>query len=440
MMGVVALSLLLVPGAPVPPGASGVQAGPPSAKVDTVPLNQFASLIETLANTVRDYSAPDSVTQKEFYAGAIQGLYEAVGQPVPEKVKAAIRAANTQADRLDVLRKARARLGNHPNLAGTRSLFAAMNGFRHATDPICGLAAPRPSDYASIEQDFGVGIELDGVAGTRWAIYQVEYRIATGAIVPVGYFGPLPKPDAVPSPAVFPWRVLRVIPGSPAQKAGVKPGDLITHLDGVEVTAQNMNALFARFAMPRQRFDPRTGQPQAQEWSLSFRRGDEKTLNATLKVDSYSPESAFGVWKRADGKWDCLLDRQTKIGYIRLGSIELGLEKIFAEMMADLDKQGCRGLILDLRWCPGGYVDPGMHIAGQFLPDGCVISKMEFFHPERSGRNGDVLAPPGGGKYATLPLAVIVGHETIGGGESDRLRAPRQQSLCRHRPAHGGPR
>ena len=172
----------------------------------------------------------------------------------------------------------------------------------------------------------------------------------------------------------------------------MKPGDLITHLDGVEVTAQNMNALFARFAMPRQRFDPRTGQPQAQEWSLSFRRGDEKTLNATLKVDSYSPESAFGVWKRADGKWDCLLDRQTKIGYIRLGSIELGLEKIFAEMMADLDKQGCRGLILDLRWCPGGYVDPGMHIAGQFLPDGCVISKMEFFHPERSGRNGDVLA------------------------------------------------
>ena len=67
MMGVVALSLLLVPGAPVPPGASGVQAGPPSAKVDTVPLNQFASLIETLANTVRDYSAPDSVTQKELY-------------------------------------------------------------------------------------------------------------------------------------------------------------------------------------------------------------------------------------------------------------------------------------------------------------------------------------------------------------------------------------
>src|SRR5690242_6578580 len=108
MMGVVALSLLLVPGAPVPPGASGVQAGPPSAKVDTVPLNQFASLIETLANTVRDYSAPDSVTQKELYAGAIQGLYEAVGQPVPEKVKAAIRAANTQADRLEVLRETRA--------------------------------------------------------------------------------------------------------------------------------------------------------------------------------------------------------------------------------------------------------------------------------------------------------------------------------------------
>ena len=132
-------------------------------------------------------------------------------------------------------------MGNHPRLAGTRSLFAAMNGFRYATDPICGLASTRVNSFASIDQDFGVGIELEGVVGTRWLVYQTEHRIATGMVQPMGYFGAPTKPDAVPSPAVFPWRVKRVIPGSPAQKAGVKPDDVITHFNGTEITAENVD-------------------------------------------------------------------------------------------------------------------------------------------------------------------------------------------------------
>ena len=292
-----------------------------------------------------------------------------------------------------------------------------MNGFQHATDPICHLASPRASTYASIDQDFGVGIELEGVVGTPWAIYQIEHRIASGMIAPVGYFGSPPKRDDVPSPAVFPWRVKRVIPGGPAQRAGVKPGDLITRFSDTEVTAENVNRLFALFAMPRQMFDPRTGQPLPQDRSITFRRGDVEPYTVTLKTGVYDPESAFGVFRINEEKWDCMLDRQAKIGYIRLGAIEMGLDGKVAAMMDTLAKQGCRGLILDLRWCPGGYVDPGTQIAGMFLRDGLVISKMVFTHPERSGRGGDTLAPPGGGRYGKLPLVVLVGHETIGGGE-----------------------
>ena len=68
MMGVVALSLLLVPAAPAPPGAlaSGVQAGLAQAKVDTVPLNQFASPSHRHWRIwFRDLLCSDSVTQKE---------------------------------------------------------------------------------------------------------------------------------------------------------------------------------------------------------------------------------------------------------------------------------------------------------------------------------------------------------------------------------------
>ena len=126
----------------------------------------------------------DTVDEKELIEGAIRGLYEEVGLPMPEAVKAAIRGTQTQIDRIAVLNDVRAALGNHPRLAGTQSLFAAINGFKHATDPICGLVSPRVNSntFASIDQDFGVGIELEGVVGTRGRSIRSSTGIATGVI------------------------------------------------------------------------------------------------------------------------------------------------------------------------------------------------------------------------------------------------------------------
>ena len=416
MTGLAVCTLLLLPAAPVPM-TGGPAPAPTNSQVDPAQVTQFATLVENLANLVCDKYVRASLTQKELYSGAIRGLYDAVGQPVPKDVQKAINNANNQLDRIAVLREVRTQLGNHPNLAGARSLFAAMNGFKYATDPTCGLASPRVNQYASIDQDFGIGIELEGVVGTRWAIYQVEHRIAMGLIPPTGYFGKPPKPEEVPSPAAFPWHIQRVIPGSPAQKSGIRPGDIITHVDGVEINAGNVNKMFARFAVPRRTFDQQTGQPSPREVNLTLRRGEDKPFTVTLDGGTYTPESAFGVMRTADDQWDCLLDRKARIGYIRLGPIEQRLDAAVAEMMEDLTRRGCRALILDLRWCPGGYVQECTRIAGLFLPDGAIISKMIFTHPEDSGPGGDILAMHGGGKHTKMPLVVLVGRETMGGGE-----------------------
>jgi C-terminal peptidase prc len=334
---------------------------------------------------------------------------------VPKKVRTGIRNTNNSMDRAELLKEVRIALGDHPRLAGSQSLFAAINGFRHATDPLCGLTAARVNGYASVDQEYGIGLELEGVSGTRWAIYLVEYRIAIGLLKPDAYFGKPHRPDAVPSPAVFPWRVKRVLAGSPAQRAGVKPDDLITHFNGAEITAENVDKLFAELANPRASFDMLTGQQAPVERTLTFRRGEDRTFTASLKSETFDPESAFGVWRTAEDKWDCMLDRKSKIGYIRLGAIETRVDHKVAEMLADLTKQGCRALILDLRWCPGGYVEPGTQIAGMFLPEGSVIYKMDA--SPATGRGGDLLVPPGGGQFARIPLVLLVGNETTGGGE-----------------------
>jgi C-terminal processing protease CtpA/Prc len=416
MTGIVLGALLFVPGGA--PTLSGTIRGAAEEKLDPNQLTQFTQRVETLIIGVADNYVRASITHKELLEGAIRGLYDEVGLPIPEQIKTGIARANTQVDRIAVLRDARNRLGNHPKLAGCRSFVAAVNGFRYATDPNCCLSSARTHNYASIEQDFGVGLELAGVSGTAWLIYQTEYRIATGVIAPAGYFGRVAKPEAVPSPADFPWRIKRVVPGSPAQKAGLKPGDVITHYNGTKITAENVDRLFSLFAVPRQTFDPRTGQLVQQEFLLTIGHGDEKPVPLTLKTRVYAPETAFGVWRGAEDRWDCMLDRQYKIGYIRLGAIESGLDIRVGEMLADLTRQGCRSLILDLRWCPGGYVDPGTRIAGHFLPDRTVISKMEYTHPDRvAAQSGPVYVPPGSGKYTEIPLVLLVGPETVGGGE-----------------------
>jgi carboxyl-terminal processing protease len=276
--------------------------------------------------------------------------------------------------------------------------------------------------FVSVEQDFGIGIELTGASGQRWSVYRLERGMATGTITAQGVFGPVRRADDVPSPATFPWRVKRVIPGSPAQRAGVKPGDRITHLDGTEVTAGAANKLFAQFAYPPGGgIDPMTGQQLPVKRTLTFRRAaTADPISLPLISRAYTPETVFGVLRTAPDKWDCMLDRKHKIGYVRVGPIENGADTRMGELLDDLNRQGCRGLILDLRWCPGGYVNEGTRIAAMFLKENAIVAEV------RARRGPNTPAPvadfyrataPYAGKFAGTPVVVLVGAETTGGGE-----------------------
>ncbi len=403
--------LLLVPSAPAPGG--GPPRPPASATYPRADALDFAHAVVTLASQVEEnYAQPVDTTA--LVDGAVSGLYEACGRPVPDDVRQAVGRAGGAAGLGEVLADARTRLGNDPALAGPRALFAAAAGFRHATDPHCGLYARRVTAYASVDMDCGIGMELAGAGGARWLIYQIEAREAAER--------PAAR-RAVAPPATLPWTIKRVIPGSPAQRAGFRPGDVVTHYHGTEVLPATAAALFRDLAneslgLPEAAIPGLP--PEKKERAFRLRRpGSPDPIEATIRWEPYAPETVFGVYRETGGGWDYMLDKDARIGYVRVGSIEVRADERVAEAIQQLQDRGCRGLILDMRWCPGGYVDPGVRVAGLFLPTNALITKVSYRNPDRVIGAPEQRAPPrpDGVAFLREPLIVLVGPETSGGGE-----------------------
>ncbi len=119
MTGLVLCTVLLAPATPVP---LGPVPAPANSKVDKNQANQFASLVDNFGQNVRTNYIKDTVTEKDLLEAAIRGLYSEVGLPVPDTVKADVRRADTQLQRVELLKEVRILLGNHPNLSGSRGL------------------------------------------------------------------------------------------------------------------------------------------------------------------------------------------------------------------------------------------------------------------------------------------------------------------------------
>jgi carboxyl-terminal processing protease len=129
----------------------------------------------------------------------------------------------------------------------------------------------------------------------------------------------------------------------------------------------------------------------------------------------------FGARRRADGTWDYMLDPKERIGYARVGGIRTGQTHYeFRDAMRSLRAAGVRGLVLDLRWCPGGYLNEATSIARLFLPESLPRGLPVARQRKRHGADVmemDVEFEALDVPYADLPVVALINGETSGGGE-----------------------
>jgi carboxyl-terminal processing protease len=393
---VIALAWLLCPApllaAPAPTGPAPAAAPATQTQLQAAAREYAQNLTQVVDTIERGYVRP--VSRLDLIEAALTGLYEAAQVPAPGTLKADLKKAEKGAPLDALVVKARLGAGNAEALQGPRALIASCRAMMRALDPFCSVVSGEESTVVTgFDQNFGLGIDLVERAGS----------------------GPLV--------------VKAVVPGGPAQRAGLQAGDRIMRVDDKDTrtlsTERALRLLNGGRAAAQDDLPPippppgapdteASGTPPVQV-SLTVRSvGDKEERKVSLRRESFQPETVQGVTRNEDNSWDYWVDRKNRIAHVRVVALAKHTAFELEQVLDRLDGgSGLRGLILDLRWCPGGYLTSATGVAGLFLEDG-VIAKTEI---RAEGQH--VYKAEGGTerKFLNFPIVVLVNGETTGGGE-----------------------
>ena len=195
-------------------------------------------------------------------------------------------------------------------------------------------------------------------------------------------------------------RVISPIDDTPADKAGIKAGDYITHIDGEQVFDLTLNQ-----AVKKMKGRPGT------KVKLTIISDDGETKTLTLKRAIIKVESVKSSEKMLAGA-DSEDDETPKIGYIRISDFGATTARDLKKALEKLEKAGVIGYVLDVRNNPGGYLTAAIEVSDAFLDAGEIVST-------RGKKKSDierVYATPGdlaNGK----PVVVLINHGSASASE-----------------------
>ncbi len=173
--------------------------------------------------------------------------------------------------------------------------------------------------------------------------------------------------------------------GSPAQKAGLLPGDVIIKVGDIAVSADTYNAVIEYI---------KKGQDDDIRMVLS--RGGER-IEKTVRREEVKQQS---VTYKMFG---------SRIGYIRISEFIHNTKEDFQVALSELKSRDMAGLIIDLRNNPGGYADSVLDMTDSLLPEG-VIAYLEDSHGNRQYFNSDATS-------LDLPIAILINQGTASASE-----------------------
>jgi carboxyl-terminal processing protease len=193
--------------------------------------------------------------------------------------------------------------------------------------------------------------------------------------------------------------VITPMDDSPGLRAGIQTGDRILKIDG-----HSTEKLGLEDAVKTLRGEPgsevnltvmRPGSGQVKEYHLT-----RQTINVDMVKD-------------INGKKDFPLS-DNKIGYVRLMSFGERVGDDLETALRKMNHQGMQGLVLDLRWNPGGLLDQAVAVCQKFLPRGELIVTTEG---RSAAQNVSHRAMGHGDELHNMPIVVLVNSSSASASE-----------------------
>lgn len=173
--------------------------------------------------------------------------------------------------------------------------------------------------------------------------------------------------------------IVSPIKGSPAEKAGLKPNDVVLSVDG-----KSLEGLSSTEAVAKIRGKKGT------KVALMIQRGQEEPFKVSLTRDTIPIETVYAE----------MVDN--KIAKVHVTSFSDNTFEELTVALEEMQAKGMKGLVLDLRGNPGGIMEQAMQIASMFVPDGKAIFQIE-------DRNGNKQVVKSENKdVAEFPVVVLV--------------------------------
>lgn len=317
---------------------------------------------------------------------AISELYKFLEEKVPAEVAAKLKKAESMSpDQLkELLVEARTALGKREDLDSLKDLTVALQRMLHKLDPHTTFIDPDSKEAfdKEVRGNFtGIGIQI--------------------------------RKDAASDELL----VVTPIKGSPAYKAGIQAGDIITHV--VRKVDSKGNEL------PQVETTPTLGMNVNKAVKLILgeagtpvglkvrREGEKEPLSFEIVRGRVEVESIVGFRRKANAEWDYMVDPESKIGYVRMSSFAHSTYGDLVRAIRDMQRQGVKGLVFDLRFNPGGLLSSAVQVTDLFIDDGLVVS----IRPRAGQAHEHRHYGHSAGSLLDLPLVCLVNGYSASGSE-----------------------
>lgn len=200
-------------------------------------------------------------------------------------------------------------------------------------------------------------------------------------------------------------RVESPLEDSPAYYAGIKPGDMITEIDGKSTL--DLTLIQAVRII--------TGEPGTKVTLTIMDPETQKSRPITLKRQKIKIRTVRGHTRdetKATG-WDYFVDPEDRIAYVRVSGFMDKTVRDLEAALGQVKQEGCNGLILDLRFNPGGLLTSAVNMCELFLGDGAPIVMTKG----RSRRQHAELRSRSNGVYGDWPIIVLVNEYSASASE-----------------------